>query len=443
MLNVGEVLAAGVIFSAFAFAGAVALVIAQNLRGLDSIRLVVPAALNIYGGAALVTILLTGSSWEVLVPVALPVGATIATNRKLKNFTVSGRLLLVTTVHLLLFASLWGTWFIVTIPISTFTRALMFAGYLPLLFTLYVGLVQTFEQWEVLLRRVWLRPRTPLLPASREKYPKVSLHVPTYAEPPEVVMETLAALARLRYPNFEVLVIDNNTKDPDLWQPVEAHCQRLGSRFRFFHVDPLPGAKAGALNFVLQHTAPDAEVVGLIDADYQAEPGFLEQLIGYFDDPKMGFVQTPHDYREWEHSLYLRMCYWEYKGFFETSMVSFNERDAGITVGTMCLIRRKALEEAGGWAEWCVTEDSELAIRIHALGYSSMYLNATFGRGLIPETFSGYKKQRFRWTYGPLQEFKHHFRLYLPGFLGHSPSTLSPAQIVHHFPMQHHRDHDC
>ena len=64
----------------------------------------------------------------------------------------------------------------------------------------------------------------------------------------------------------------------------------------------------------------------------------------------------------------LRLCYWEYKCFFRTTMVSYNERDAALTVRTMCLIRRTALEEAGGWAEWCVTEDSELALRIHALG---------------------------------------------------------------------------
>ena len=152
----------------------------------------------------------------------------------------------------------------------------------------------------------------------------------------------------------------------------------------------MPGAKAGALNFALWQTAPDAELVGVVDSDYQAEPDFLERLVGYFDDPKIGFVQTPHDYREWQDSLYQRMCYWEYRRFLETTMVSFNEWDAAITVGTMCVIRCKALEEAGGWAEWCLTEDSELAVRIHALGYSGVYLTTTFGRGLIPETFEGY-----------------------------------------------------
>jgi hypothetical protein len=111
-------------------------------------------------------------------------------------------------------------------------------------------------------------------------------------------------------------------------------------------------------------------------------------------------------------------------------MVSFNEWDAAITVGTMCVICCKALEEAGGWAEWCLTEDSELAVRIHALGYSGVYLTTTFGRGLIPETFEGYKRQRFRWIYGPVQQVKRHFRLFLPWPLGH-PSALTTAQKVH------------
>ncbi len=97
----------------------------------------------------------------------------------------------------------------------------------------------------------------------------------------------------------------------------------------------------------------------------------------------------------------------------------------------MSLIRRRALEEAGGWAEWCLTEDSELAIRIHAAGYDSVYLPQPYGRGLIPETFADYRKQRFRWTYGPVQELKRHWRLFLPGPLG-QPSALTLIQRLHH-----------
>ena len=79
---------------------------------------------------------------------------------------------------------------------------------------------------------------------------------PASMSPPEVVLETLNALALLQYPNFEVIVLDNNTKDPNIWQPVENHCTQLGERFRFYHVDSLPGAKAGALNMCLRLTSP-------------------------------------------------------------------------------------------------------------------------------------------------------------------------------------------
>ena len=62
--------------------------------------------------------------------------------------------------------------------------------------------------------------------AERRAPPKVSIHVPAYNEPPDMLIETLDALARLDYPDFEVLVIDNNTRDEAVWRPVEAHCAR-------------------------------------------------------------------------------------------------------------------------------------------------------------------------------------------------------------------------
>ena len=48
--------------------------------------------------------------------------------------------------------------------------------------------------------------------------------------------------------DFEVIVLDNNTPDPAIWRPVEAHCRKLGPRFRFFHFDGVKGFKGGALN---------------------------------------------------------------------------------------------------------------------------------------------------------------------------------------------------
>jgi hypothetical protein len=125
------------------------------------------------------------------------------------------------------------------------------------------------------------------------------------------------------------------------------------------------------------------------------------------------------------------MANFEYSMFFAAGMVALQEHEAGITVGTMSVIRRAALEDAGGWAEWCLTEDSELAIRVHALGYRSVYLREPLGRGLIPETFDGYRRQRFRWTYGPVQELRRHWRSFLPCRFGGKPA-FTREQRVHH-----------
>jgi cellulose synthase/poly-beta-1,6-N-acetylglucosamine synthase-like glycosyltransferase len=431
MFNFGEFITAGYVYAAASFALSVLLITVKNLIGKERHYYSYVEYMNVNIVAALVLWLLGYPAQEIFILSGLSVTAILTAHKLLRNFTIAGRLLIVSYSLFTIFGVMWGVWFLVNIDVSTTTRILMLTGY-PLLFlTLFGGIVTAFEQWEVLGKVRWSRPSAPLPKGGLKHFPKVCIQVPAYSEPPDVVIGTLDSIAKLNYPNFEVMVIDNNTKDPNLWKPVERHCRKLGERFRFFHVDPIEGAKAGALNYAMKYTPEDVEIIGVVDSDYQVRPDFLERLVGYFEDPKIGFVQTPHDYREWEGSLYQRMCYWEYKYFFETVMPSLNERDAALTVGTMSLIRKKALEEAGGWAEWCATEDSELSIRIHAAGYSSVYTSEAFGHGLIPETFSGYKKQRFRWTYGPVQELKRHFSLYLPKFLAKS-SLLTRLQKIHH-----------
>jgi hypothetical protein len=249
----------------------------------------------------------------------------------------------------------------------------------------------------------------PQLPAG-EAPPKVSIHVPAYNEPPEMLIETLDALARLDYPNFEVLVIDNNTRDEKVWRPVEAHCAALGSRFRFFHVAPLAGFKAGALNFALERTAADVQIVAVIDSDYVVDPGWLRDLAPGFLDPRVGIVQAPQDYRDEKASAFKAMCYAEYRGFFHIGMITRNERNAIIQHGTMTMVRRSLLQATGKWAEWCITEDAELGLRVFEAGYVANYVPVSYGRGLMPDTFIDFKKQRFRWAYGAMQILKSHAR---------------------------------
>ena len=255
-----------------------------------------------------------------------------------------------------------------------------------------------------------IRLRRPFQPValSDDQLPMVSIHVPAYNEPPAMVMETLDALAALDFPHFEVLVVDNNTQDPKVWEPVEAHCRTLGPHFRFFHVAPLSGFKAGALNYALSHTDPSAEIIAVIDSDYTVAPNWLRELVPQFKESKIGIVQAPQDYRDGAVNVFKAMCYSEYRGFFFIGMVTRNERNAIIQHGTMTLIRRTILESIGGWSEWCITEDAELGLKVFEKGYEAAYIPRSYGRGLMPDTFIDYKKQRHRWAYGAMQILRRH-----------------------------------
>jgi exo-beta-1,3-glucanase (GH17 family)/cellulose synthase/poly-beta-1,6-N-acetylglucosamine synthase-like glycosyltransferase len=289
-----------------------------------------------------------------------------------------------------------------------------------------VLLVEAHEWAEALWVRERRRSLSPV-PINDARLPMVSVHVPCHNEPPEMLIETLEALAKLDYPRYEVIVIDNNTKDPAIWKPVEAHCQTLGERFRFYHVDPLSGFKSGALNYALARTAPEAEIIGVIDSDYLVDPDWLRDLAPQFLHPETAVVQAPQDYRDSADNAFKSMCYAEYRGFFYIGMVTRNERNAIIQHGTMTMVRRTALQEVGNWSEWCITEDAELGLKIFAHGYEARYIPRSYGKGLMPDSFSAYKSQRFRWAYGAVQIMRN----YTGELLGTASSRLSIGQRYH------------
>ncbi|MCF5545947.1 glycosyltransferase [Pseudomonas salomonii] len=298
----------------------------------------------------------------------------------------------------------YSTWFSVTV------------GILLALGALGVFIVLLTEAHE-LAEAVWThKRRREFLPVEGDSHyrPKVSIHVPCYNEPPEMVKQTLDALAALDYPDFEVLIIDNNTKDPAVWEPVRDYCETLGPRFKFFHVAPLAGFKGGALNYLIPHTAKDAEVIAVIDSDYCVSPNWLKHMVPHFADPKIAVVQSPQDYRDQNESTFKKLCYAEYKGFFHIGMVTRNDRDAIIQHGTMTMTRRSVLEELG-WADWCICEDAELGLRVFEKGLSAAYYHDSYGKGLMPDTFIDFKKQRFRWAYGAIQIIKRHTASLLRG----------------------------
>ena len=237
----------------------------------------------------------------------------------------------------------------------------------------------------------------------------VSVLIPTYNEPPAILMYTLEALSRLKYENFEVLVIDNNTKDPAVWQPVETFTRTLGERFRFFHVDELSGYKAGALNYILNFVNPKSAYTAVIDADYVVEPEFLNVALSYFVDKDIALVQFPQQYRNCTNAN--QPIADEYRHFFKIYMNMANHMDCVPSTGTVSVYALDILRSIGGFREEALTEDADVGLRIYGAGYRGVYVDHSMGYGLMPYDIESYRKQKKRWATGNAQSIRTLFSL--------------------------------
>src|SRR6266702_2463865 len=201
----------------------------------------IPLALAILVGAGSLTALIVHDPVAATILPLFGVGVVIETRRHLPQWSfLAAELLsalLVASVAYLIYAG--------TQPCVDRLSLLGIAGSFVLLLleagALALSVYYLFEILDVFSRRTRIAHR-----AESSYQPPVAIQVPCYNEPIEVVRETLTALSHLDYPNVVVQVVDNNTKDPQVWRPLEVLCAELGSRFQFIHLDPWPGYKAGA-----------------------------------------------------------------------------------------------------------------------------------------------------------------------------------------------------
>ena len=236
--------------------------------------------------------------------------------------------------------------------------------------------------------------------------PLVSIHIPTYCEPPELVIQTLHSVLQLEYEHFEVIILDNNTPDATVWQPVADYCEQLGdSRVRFYHYDKVKGYKAGALNLCYELMSPAAEYILVIDADYRVAPELLDVALPHFGRPKVGLVQFPQAYLNVGRGN--RAVQAEFEHFFGVYMNLANHLDCVLSTGTVSLIRCAALEAANLWYGKSITEDVDLGLRLHRAGYTGVYVPQALGKGLMPSDLASIRVQRERWVYGNMQSLLH------------------------------------
>jgi len=164
-------------------------------------------------------------------------------------------------------------------------------------------------------------------------------------------------------------------------------------------------AKAGNINTAFKCT--EGDLVLILDCDHMPVKQFLMNTVGFFFNPKVAFVQTPHWFYNpdpFERNLLTGGKIPVGNELFYKVLQKGNDFwNAAFFCGSAAVIRKEYALQIGGIATETVTEDCHTAFRLHSLGYESVYYDKIMVAGLAPEKFSAYVGQQVRWARGMAQ----------------------------------------
>jgi len=250
--------------------------------------------------------------------------------------------------------------------------------------------------------------------------PSVDILIPTYNEPIFVLKRTIIGCQALEYARKKIYLLDD-TRRPEVKDlAAELGCEYL-TRSDNKH------AKAGNLNHALSKT--NGELIVVFDADFVPTKNFLTRTVGFFQNERHALVQTPQSFYNADpiaRNLGVENAVTpEEEVFYRQIQPIRDGADSVVCAGTSFIVRRKALQAAGGFVTDSLSEDYFTGIRLSAQGYRLIYLDEKLSAGLAAENIAAHATQRIRWAQGTLQAF----------FIDANPLTikgLRPLQRIAH-----------
>lgn len=251
--------------------------------------------------------------------------------------------------------------------------------------------------------------------------PNVDILIPTYNEAEFILQRTIIGCQLLDYTNKKIYLLDDTRRTE-----IKQLAQELGCEY--IARPDNKSAKAGNLNHAIAQTT--AELIVVFDADFIPTKNFLLRTVGFFQDEKIGLVQTPQSFYNADpiaRNLGLENVLTSEEEVFYRQIEPIRDGVGSVVCsGTSFVVRRRALEEIGGFVTESLSEDYFTGIHLSAKGWRLIYLNEKLSAGLAAENLAAHAAQRLRWAQGTLQAF----------FIKANPLTipgLQPLQRLAHF----------
>lgn len=252
-------------------------------------------------------------------------------------------------------------------------------------------------------------------PPPLDHWPPISIIVPCYNESANAE-ETLRAAAAVDYPDFEIIAVNDGSRD-NTAEVLDRLATRI-PRLRVVHLAVNQG-KATAMNtgaMLARH-----ELLVCIDGDALLDPHALRWIARAFRRGNVGGLAGNPRIRN-RTSVLGRLQVGEFSsiiGLIRRAQTTYGRL---FTVsGVICAFRKRALEEAGWWSSRTITDDIDVTWRVQVAGWRVVYEPNAIVWILMPETLKGLWKQRLRWAEGGVEMMVDFFK---PMITGRAPSLL-------------------
>ncbi|MCY7274908.1 MAG: UDP-forming cellulose synthase catalytic subunit [Phormidesmis sp. CAN_BIN44] len=271
----------------------------------------------------------------------------------------------------------------------------------------------------------------------QEQWFNVDIYIPTYSEDVEIVRKTAIGALAIDYPAAKkaVYVLDDGRAEKFKARREELRqmCEELGCTL--LTRDNNDHAKAGNINTAMRRTGGD--LILILDCDHIPVRHFLKETVGFFYNPKVSLVQTPHWFYNpdpFERNLQTGGKIPVGNELFYKVLQKGNDFwNAAFFCGSAAVVRKSHLLEIGGIAVETVTEDCHTSLRLHSLGYESVYYDRIMVAGLAPENFSAYVGQQIRWARGMAQILRIENPLFNPKLKLSIPQRICYFSATSHF----------
>ena len=247
----------------------------------------------------------------------------------------------------------------------------------------------------------FLRPRAPWA-----ENPLVSVIVPCYNEEPTLA-NCVRGIVGQTYPNLEVLLVDDGSKD-GTW-PLAQELARAHGNVRAIHKQN--GGKASALRHGIDEC--QGEIVVCIDADSIFVPDTVEQLMATLDDPSVDAVGG--NVRVANRKGILTACQaLDYIIGLNSNGRAYSQLGCmQVIPGAIGAFRKTAYNAVGGHSDDTLVEDMDLTIAFAEHGYRVRYNPHALAYTEAPVKLKDFINQRYRWTLGGMQVLRKYRHLFL------------------------------